>query len=86
MRDRFAGILGMGSYVPDRVVTNRDMERLVDTTDEWIKERTGIRERRIAAEGGDDVGHGDAGGRTGAGGRRRGRGGARPYNCRHGDA
>ncbi|MDR7866921.1 MAG: beta-ketoacyl-ACP synthase III [Sporomusaceae bacterium] len=51
MRERFAGILGLGSYVPEKVVTNRDLERLVDTTDEWITERTGIRERRIAGEG-----------------------------------
>ncbi len=51
MRERFAGILGLGSYVPERIVTNRDLERLVATTDEWIRERTGIRERRIAGEG-----------------------------------
>ncbi|MDT8902933.1 beta-ketoacyl-ACP synthase III [Anaeroselena agilis] len=51
MKERFAGIVGLGSYVPDRVVTNRDMERLVETTDEWIAARTGIRERRFAAEG-----------------------------------
>lgn len=43
---RFAGI---GYYVPERVVTNRDYEKMVDTTDEWIVTRTGIRERRIAA-------------------------------------
>ena len=51
MRERFAGILGLGSYVPEKIVTNRELERLVDTTDEWITERTGIRERRIAGEG-----------------------------------
>lgn len=51
MQEKSAGILGLGSYVPERVVTNRDLERLVDTTDEWIVERTGIRERRIAGEG-----------------------------------
>src|SRR5512134_443575 len=44
-----ARIIATGSYVPDRVVTNRDLEKTVDTTDEWIMERTGIRERRIAA-------------------------------------
>ncbi len=38
-------------YVPDRVLTNRDLEKLVDTTDEWILDRTGIRERRMAAPG-----------------------------------
>jgi 3-oxoacyl-[acyl-carrier-protein] synthase-3 len=43
-------IAGTGSYVPARVLTNRDLEKLVDTTDQWIVERTGIRERRIAAD------------------------------------
>jgi len=43
------GIVGIGSYVPDKVLTNADLEKLVDTTDAWIVERTGIRERRIAA-------------------------------------
>lgn len=42
-------IVGTGSYVPDRVVTNADLEKSVDTTDEWILTRTGIKERRIAA-------------------------------------
>lgn len=51
MKERSAGIIGLGSYVPERVVTNRELEGLVDTTDEWIVERTGIRERRIAGEG-----------------------------------
>jgi 3-oxoacyl-[acyl-carrier-protein] synthase-3 len=40
---------GVGAYVPDKVVTNSDLSQLVDTTDEWIVTRTGIRERRIAA-------------------------------------
>jgi 3-oxoacyl-[acyl-carrier-protein] synthase-3 len=44
------GITGLGCYVPDRVVTNDDLARIVDTTDDWITERTGIKERRIAAE------------------------------------
>ena len=44
-------IAGTGSYVPERVLTNADLEKLVDTTDEWIMSRTGIKERRIAAEG-----------------------------------
>jgi 3-oxoacyl-[acyl-carrier-protein] synthase-3 len=43
------GITGVGAYAPERVVTNRDLEELVDTSDEWITTRTGIRERRIAA-------------------------------------
>jgi 3-oxoacyl-[acyl-carrier-protein] synthase-3 len=43
-------ITGLGCHVPERVLSNADLERLVDTTDEWIMERTGIRERRIAAD------------------------------------
>lgn len=43
-------IAGIGAYVPEKVLTNADLERMVDTTDEWIATRTGIRERRIAAE------------------------------------
>jgi 3-oxoacyl-[acyl-carrier-protein] synthase-3 len=46
---RGATITGTGMYVPDRVLSNADFERMVDTSDEWIRERTGIRERRIAA-------------------------------------
>ena len=42
-------ILGTGSYTPARVMTNDDLSRIVDTSDEWIFTRTGIRERRIAA-------------------------------------
>jgi len=45
------GITGLGVHVPDRVVTNDDLAQYVDTTDEWIQERTGIRERRMASEG-----------------------------------
>ncbi len=45
------GITGVGAYVPERVLTNTDLERMVDTSDEWIVERTGIRERRIAEDG-----------------------------------
>lgn len=44
------GILGTGMYVPDRVLTNQELEQMVETNDEWIVTRTGIRERRIAAE------------------------------------
>jgi 3-oxoacyl-[acyl-carrier-protein] synthase-3 len=43
-------IIGTGSYVPERVLTNRDLEKMVDTTDEWILTRTGIAERRISAD------------------------------------
>jgi 3-oxoacyl-[acyl-carrier-protein] synthase-3 len=42
-----AGIAGIGMYVPPRILTNHDLEALVETTDEWIVDRTGIRERRI---------------------------------------
>jgi 3-oxoacyl-[acyl-carrier-protein] synthase-3 len=44
-------VLGCGSYLPSRVVTNADLSRKLDTSDEWITQRTGIRERRIAADG-----------------------------------
>jgi len=44
-------ITGCGSYTPDKILTNADMESIVDTTDEWIVQRTGIRQRHIAAEG-----------------------------------
>ena len=44
-------IIGTGSYAPEKVLTNFDLEKFVDTTDEWISSRTGIRERHIAAEG-----------------------------------
>ena len=43
------GVSGFGGYVPERVVTNAELERVFDTSDEWIVQRTGIRERRIAA-------------------------------------
>ncbi|ABO50592.1 3-oxoacyl-[acyl-carrier-protein] synthase III [Desulforamulus reducens MI-1] len=46
-----AGILGVGSYVPERILTNKELEKIVDTSDEWIKSRTGIKERRIAEPG-----------------------------------
>jgi 3-oxoacyl-[acyl-carrier-protein] synthase-3 len=42
-------ILGTGSYAPDRILTNEDLAKMVDTSDEWIRARSGIRERRIAA-------------------------------------
>jgi 3-oxoacyl-[acyl-carrier-protein] synthase-3 len=49
--NRTVSIIGTGSYVPERVVTNAELEKLVETSDEWITSRTGIKERRIAAEG-----------------------------------
>ncbi len=45
------GIIGTGSFLPDNVVTNHDLEKIVDTSDQWIRERTGIEERRVAPEG-----------------------------------
>ena len=48
---RTVSIIGTGSYVPEKVLTNADLEKLVETSDEWITSRTGIKERRIAAEG-----------------------------------
>jgi len=47
----YSRILGTGSYLPDRILTNADLEKLVETNDQWIVDRTGIRERHIAAEG-----------------------------------
>jgi 3-oxoacyl-[acyl-carrier-protein] synthase-3 len=47
---RPVGITGIGAHVPQRVLTNADLEQIVETSDEWITERTGIRERRIAAD------------------------------------
>jgi len=46
---RSVRITGWGMYAPERILTNADLERLVDTSDEWIRSRTGIRERRVAA-------------------------------------
>ena len=46
---RRTAILGTGAYAPERVLTNADLEKMVETSDAWITERTGIKERRIAA-------------------------------------
>ncbi len=48
MGNKNAGIVGLGSYLPDRVLTNADLEKMVDTSNEWIISRTGIEQRRIA--------------------------------------
>jgi len=45
------GIIGLGEYLPKKVLTNADLEKMVDTSDEWITSRTGIKERRLAAKG-----------------------------------
>src|SRR5881398_1514823 len=47
---RTVSIIGTGSYVPKKVLTNEDLSRIVDTSDEWITTRTGIKERRVAAK------------------------------------
>jgi len=46
----YSRIIGTGSYLPDNIITNADLEQLVDTTDQWITERTGIKQRHIALE------------------------------------
>ena len=51
MKTRTSFIRGTGAYLPDRVLTNDDLAKMVDTSDEWIRERTGIQKRHIAAEG-----------------------------------
>ncbi len=48
VKKRSVGIIGIGSHVPEKVLTNKDLEAIVETSDEWIVDRTGIRERRIA--------------------------------------
>ena len=48
---KFSKIIGTGSYLPEKIVTNADLEKILDTSDEWIRDRTGIRERRVAREG-----------------------------------
>src|SRR5690242_13695056 len=49
-KGRSCSIVAVGSYVPERVLTNAELERIVDTSDEWITTRTGIKERRMAAD------------------------------------
>ncbi|UCE94167.1 MAG: 3-oxoacyl-ACP synthase, partial [Flavobacteriaceae bacterium] len=48
-------ITGLGFYVPDNIVTNDDLSKIMDTSDEWIQERTGIKERRWIKEGSDET-------------------------------
>ncbi len=50
MNASYARITAIGSYVPNQIMTNHDLEKLVETNDEWIVQRTGIKERRIAAQ------------------------------------
>ena len=51
MMEFSVNILGTGAYVPEKILSNQDLEKLVETSDEWIRTRTGISERRIAADG-----------------------------------
>ena len=51
MSEIYSEIIGTGSYLPEKVVTNEDLSKVVDTSDEWIFTRTGIKERRIADDG-----------------------------------
>ena len=47
----YSRIIGTGSYLPEKVLSNDDLAQMVDTSDQWIRERTGIHKRHIAAEG-----------------------------------
>src|SRR5262249_34678254 len=47
---RTVSVIGTGSYAPDKILTNEDLSHIVDTSDEWIVTRTGIKERRMAAK------------------------------------
>lgn len=49
-RRRYAQIVGWGYHVPDKIITNKDLEQIVDTSDDWIRDRTGIQERHVAAD------------------------------------
>ena len=51
MARRYGNIVGWGKYIPERVITNTDLEKMVDTSSEWIVARTGIHERRVVSEG-----------------------------------
>ena len=51
MTDLYSKIVSTGSYLPEKIYTNHDIEKLVDTSEEWIHSRTGISERRIAENG-----------------------------------
>ena len=48
-------IAGVGHYVPEKIITNFDLEKMMDTTDEWIRERTGIEQRRYVVDGENNV-------------------------------
>ncbi len=46
----YAAFRAIGAYIPPKIMTNADFEKIIDTTDEWITKRTGIKERRIAED------------------------------------
>ncbi len=54
---RYSRIVGSGGYLPEKVLTNAELEKMVDTTDRWITERTGIHTRHIAAADEGTCGH-----------------------------
>ena len=47
---KFAKIISSGSYLPEKILTNKELESIVDTSDKWITERTGIKERRVSSK------------------------------------
>ena len=53
-----AGLIGVGKYVPPHILTNEDLEKRMDTSDEWIRTMTGIEERRIADDSNEYVSYG----------------------------
>ena len=65
-----ARVSAVGHYVPPKVVSNDDLSKLMDTSNEWIIERTGIQERRFADPETDDLGHGQQSSKSGFGARR----------------
>ncbi len=67
-------LAGCGGYLPERVVTNDELSRTIDTSDQWIRERTGIRQRHFAAKHETTAFMGTAAARCGPGRRRRHRG------------
>ena len=76
-----AAITGWGKCLPPAVLTNHDLSTILDTNDEWIVSRTGIRERRISHVGLEELGYVAA--RARAGGRRHGRQQHRAHRLRH---
>ena len=80
----YSAITGWGMYVPEKILTNADLERIVDTSDEWITSRTGIKQRHVAAPGENGLDALDRGRPPGAGARRYRRQRPRPHHHRDG--